>query len=60
MRVEVRSKVISTSFLKIKGRGDSRWGGRLEKEGKLVELAGVRNPGPEASPRSKTRRERRE
>ena len=48
VRVEVKSKVIPTSFLKIKGSGR-----KLVKEGRLVELVGDQNPNPEALPRSK-------
>ena len=51
MRVEVISKVIPTSFLKIEG--DVHWGERPEKEGWFVELVGDQNQGPEAFPRSK-------
>ena len=49
MRVEVKSKVIPTSFLKIKGR-ETFVGA---KEGRLVELVGDQNPSSEAPPRSK-------
>ena len=38
VRVKVKGKVISTSFLKIEGRGNVHWGGRVEKEGQFVEL----------------------
>ena len=51
MRIEVKSKVISTSF---------RSRERPEKEGQLVELVGNKNPGPDAPPRSKRGLERRE
>ena len=53
MRVEVKSKVIPTSFLKIEGRGNLRWGERSGKEGQLVELVGDQNPSPKAPIRSK-------
>ena len=49
MRVEVKSKVIPTSFLKVKGR-ETFVGA---KEGRLVELVGDQNPSSEAPPRSK-------
>ena len=61
MRVEVRSKAIPASFLKIEkmetfvGAKDRR-----ERERRLVELKGDQSPGPEAPARSKTARIRRE
>ena len=56
VRVKVRSKDIPMSFLKIEGRG--AFVGK--KEGSLVELVGDQNPGPEAPPKRKIGRERRE
>ena len=38
VRVKVKRKITLASFLKIKERGNVRWGERLEKEGRLVEL----------------------
>ena len=58
--VKVRSKVIPTSFWKVEGRGDSCWGKRPEKEGQVEEWLGDQNPGPEAPPRSRKERIRRE
>ena len=58
MRVKVRSKVIPASFLKVEGKGDARWGERLEREGQIKELVGDQNPGPEAPPMSKKGSER--
>ena len=60
MVVKVGDKVIPASFLKIEGRGDARWGERPEREGHIEELVGDPDPGPEAPPISKKRRERRE
>ena len=53
MRVKVGDKPIPTSFLKIEGKGDDHWGKRPEREGRIEELVGGQNPGPEAPPRSK-------
>ena len=41
-------------------KGVARWGERPEKEGWSIELIGDQNPCPEAPPRSKIGRERRE
>ena len=49
VRVEVKSKVIPTSFLKVEGRGTFVG----KKQGRLVKLVGDQNPGSEAPPRSK-------
>ena len=46
---------VKTSFMKIK-RTETLVGA---KEGRLIELVGDQNPGPEASPRSRIRRDRR-
>ena len=43
MRVKVKSKVISTSFMKSEERGPS-----VEKEGQLVELGGDQSSSSEA------------
>ena len=56
MRVEVKSKVIPASFLKIEGRGTLVGA----KGGRLVELLGHQNPGLKAPCKCKRRRERRE
>ena len=53
VRVEVISKVISTCFLKIEGRGTFV----RAKERLLVESVGDQNLGPKAPPRSKKGRE---
>ena len=53
MSVKVKSKVIPTSFLKIEGWGGLCWSKRPEREGRLIELVGDQNPGPEAPPGSK-------
>ena len=50
MTVKVKSKVISTSFLKIEGGRSLRR--KTGEERRLVELVGDQNPGSEASPRS--------
>ena len=59
-RVQVKNKVIPTSFLKIEGKGTFVGAKDREKEGQLHELAGNHNPGPEAPPRRKKGREKRE
>ena len=59
MRVEVKGKVIPTSFLKIEEWGTSL-GERSGKEGQLVKLVGDQNSGPVAPPRSKIGQEKRE
>ena len=41
-------------------KGDVRWGEKLEKEGRLVELVSDQNIGSEAHPRSKIGRERKD
>ena len=56
VKVEAKSKVILTSFLKIEGSGTFVGA----KEGQLIELVGDQNPSPKAPPRSKRRRERTE
>ena len=53
MRVKVEGKVIPTSFLKVEGRGDARWGERSEREGQIEELVDDQNPGPKAPPRNR-------
>ena len=60
VEVKVGSKVIPASFQKIEGKGDARWGDRPEREGRIEELVGGQNPGPEAPPRSKKGQEKRE
>ena len=59
VRVKVEGKVIPASFLKIEGWG-RLLGERPGKEGQLEELVGDQSPDPEAPPRSKIGRERRE
>ena len=39
--------------------GDALWGDRPEREGRIEELVGVQNSGPEAPPRSRKRQENR-
>ena len=51
MRVKVGGKAFPASFLKVEGRGTLV--GAIE--GRIEELVGGQNPGPEASPRSKKR-----
>ena len=60
MRGKIRSKVIPTSFLKNEGRGTLVGGKGRKKKGRIEELVGGQNPGPEAPPRSKKGRKRRE
>ena len=48
MGVKAGGKVILVSFLKLKE--DARWGDRPEREGRIEELVGGQNPGPEAPP----------
>ena len=59
MRVKVKGNVISASFLKIE-----EWGTLVKakdlREGWLVELVDDQNPDPEAPPRKKIGRERKE
>ena len=55
VRIEVKSKVIPSSFLEIEGRVIFV----RAKEGWLVELVGNHCPSPEAAPMSKRERERR-
>ena len=52
VRVEVKSKVIPMSFLKIVRRG-SLLGRKSIKKGQLVELVGDQSLSPEVTPRSK-------
>ena len=59
IKVEVKGKVIPTSFLKIEGRRTFGWDERPEKEGQLVELVGDQNQSTEAPSRSKRGRESR-
>ena len=59
MGVKVGGKAIPASFLKVKGKGNVRWGERPEREGRIEQLVGGQNPGPEAPPRSKKGQERR-
>ena len=47
MRVKIDGKVISTSFLKIEGRG-TLVGAKDRKEGQIEELVDGQNPGPKA------------
>ena len=60
MTVKVGGKAIPASFLKTQGRGNARWGDRPEREGRIKELVDGQNPGPEAPPRSKIGKEKRE
>ena len=57
--MKVKSKVILASFLKIEGRG-TLIGANDRREGQIEKLVGDQNPGPEASPRNRKGRERRE
>ena len=41
-------------------KGDIRWGEKPEKEGHIKELVDDQNPGPEATPRCRKGREKRE
>ena len=59
MRVKVEGKVISASFLKIKGRG-TLVGAKDQREGRIEELVGVQNPGREAPPKSKKGQKKRD
>ena len=59
MRVKVGGNAIPASFLKIEQRGTLVWA-KDQREGRIEELVGGQNPGPEASPRSKKGQERRE
>ena len=59
MRVKVKGKVIPASFLKIE-RGGRSLGARPEREGRIDQLVGDQNPGPEAPSMSKKGQERRE
>ena len=61
MRVKVGGKVIPASFLKVEERGTlvgaKDW---REREGWIEELVDGQNPGPEAPPKSKKGKEKRE
>ena len=59
MRIEIRSKVIPASFLKVEGRGRSL-GQKTGEDRQIEELVSDRNPGPEAPPMCKKGKERRE
>ena len=52
VRVEVKSKVILMSLLKIERKGTSI-GAKDQRKGQLVELVGNQSQSPEAPPRSK-------
>ena len=60
MKVKVGGKTIPASFLKIKGRGALVGAIGPEREGRIEDLVGDQNPGPEAPPMSRKRREKRE
>ena len=60
VRVKVGGKVIPASFLKAEGRRTLVGVKDREREGRIEELVGGQNSGPEAPPRSKKKQERRE
>ena len=60
MKVKVEGKVIPASFMKVEGTGTLVGRKTGEREEKIEELVGDRNPGPEAPLKCMKKRERRE